>query len=124
MARSIAWNAYEINPEPRQDAWEIHGMDIIAIHYTNPDRTSPERRDREVAGLQARFRADLGIFELASATYTPPDDDRAGYTFAMIFDGRDFIRHWVMGPLREILPKLLEAAQRDGELRVAGTPGR
>jgi transcriptional regulator with XRE-family HTH domain len=73
----------------RRGVWYLEDLGALCFYNNNPYDLYPRRREEEVAEFRKRLKS-AGIRELAYATYPPPGEEDAGYTFAMIVDaGQD-----------------------------------
>jgi hypothetical protein len=69
----------------RWAVWYCEDGDIVIIQNSHPYRASSLARDEETARFRQRL-ADAGVGELAYATYPPPGEEDAGYSYGMLLD--------------------------------------
>jgi transcriptional regulator with XRE-family HTH domain len=84
-AYGFALDAHENFFSSRRGVWYVEDVNALCFYNNNPYAKHPTLRDEEVAEFRRRLKS-AGIKELAYATYPPPGDESAGYTFAMIVD--------------------------------------
>jgi hypothetical protein len=101
LAFALARDAHENHMESHRGVWFIEDRGVLCLYNNHPYAGHPTLRDAEVAEFRQRMD-ELGIEELAFATYPPPGDEDAGYTFALLIDAGEEATCWVIKTMMEI----------------------
>ncbi len=104
LALGCARDAHENNFPSRRGVYGFSDANALCLYNNNPWAHDSALRDLETAEFRQRL-AEAGIPKLAYATYPPPGEEGAGYTYAMIIGaGADRVA-WVKETMYAILIK-------------------